>query len=179
MNELKRNILYNILMSENVDDELRDNIDFLISIIPEIKDTIGFNQLHPHHHLDVWEHTLDALSRSKMIFEIRLALLLHDIGKPHCYQFDGEVNHYRDHNRVSHTIAKNSLENLGYDGDTINTVCEIILRHDTPIHQGDIDADLKLSQMVFEVQCCDIYAHNPEYNKKRLEYIDRIAKMLN
>lgn len=45
MNELKRNILYNILMSENVADELRGNIDFLISIISEIKDTIGFNQL--------------------------------------------------------------------------------------------------------------------------------------
>ena len=56
---------------------------------------IGFEHKHPHHHLDVWNHTLLALSYSPKDFDIRLVLLLHDIGKPHSYQ-DEEIRHELD-----------------------------------------------------------------------------------
>ena len=46
---------------------------------------IGFDHKHPHHHLDVFNHTLYALSLSKKDFSIRMALLFHDISKPYCY----------------------------------------------------------------------------------------------
>ena len=78
--------LYGILMSDNIVESIKSNIDYILDLIPEIKYSIGFDQKHPHHHLDVWEHTLYALSLSEKDFEIRLALLLHDIGKPFYYQ---------------------------------------------------------------------------------------------
>lgn len=171
--------LYSLLMSEDVSTCLRDNIDFLISIIPSIKDIVGFDHNHPHHHLDVWEHTLKALYFSKPIFEVRLALLLHDIGKPHCFQFDGEVNHYKGHNKASYDIAKIVLSRLEYRDDTINTVCKIILKHDTPIRKKDIQENYDFSRLLFEVQRCDAYAHNPEYNEKRIKYISEIDELFN
>ena len=38
--------------------EVRDFYSFIMTFIPELKACVGFDQNHPHHHLDVWEHTL-------------------------------------------------------------------------------------------------------------------------
>ena len=85
-------LLQNILTSNNVIESTNNNIYILLGIIPELKDMMGFQHNHPHHHLDVWNHTLLALSLSEPIFDIRLCLLLHDIGKPHSYQIDNNID---------------------------------------------------------------------------------------
>ena len=43
-----------ILLSGNI----LENMDFLLSVIPELKFMVGFNHKHPHHHLDVWNLSL-------------------------------------------------------------------------------------------------------------------------
>ena len=68
-----------ILLSDDVVKSIKENLKYLEEIIPEIKCMYGFEQHHPHHHLDVWNHTLLALSLSKKDFDVRLCLLLHDI----------------------------------------------------------------------------------------------------
>ncbi|MCX6717479.1 MAG: HD domain-containing protein [Candidatus Taylorbacteria bacterium] len=58
--------------------------DLLKYIIPELEKTIDVKQGGAHKY-DVWEHSLIALQHSadkKWDLEIRLAVLLHDIGKP-------------------------------------------------------------------------------------------------
>lgn len=85
-----------ILTSENVVDCINNNLEYLLTIIPELKFMLGFLHKHPHHHLDVWEHTLLALKLSENDFEIRLTLLLHDIGKPFSYQ-EGKIRHFKNH----------------------------------------------------------------------------------
>jgi len=97
-------ILKNILMQEDVALSIKENKAILFDIIPELKDMVGFEHNHPHHHLDVWEHTLLALSKSPKDFELRLVLLLHDIGKPHSYQ-DEEIRHFRNHPLKSAEIS--------------------------------------------------------------------------
>ena len=57
--------LKTILTSDNVSKEILKNIDYILTLIPEIKPMIGFNQKHPHHNLDVFMHTLKALENSK------------------------------------------------------------------------------------------------------------------
>ena len=171
----KKEILQNILMCDNVVENLRSNLLNLTLIIPEISDMIGFEHKHPHHHLDVWEHTLCALNYSPKNFDIRLILLLHDIGKPHSFQ-DNEVRHFKGHPEMSANITKYVLKRLGYEDDYITYICEIISRHDTPLTEENIVANIDLSKVIFNVQKCDALAHNPAKNKKRLEYIETITK---
>ena len=70
-------------MSDDIIKSISDNKIELLNLIPELAVMFGFNHHHSHHHLNVWNHTLLALKSSQSDFEVRLALLLHDIGKPY------------------------------------------------------------------------------------------------
>ena len=47
-------------------------------------------QYNPHHDKDVFYHSLCVMENSPPILEIRLAALLHDIGKPKAFTLDEE-----------------------------------------------------------------------------------------
>lgn len=172
-------ILYCALMNQNPTNGVRERLDNILKIIPEIKSMIGFNHKHPHHHLDVWEHTLLALSVTPNDFEIRLAILLHDIGKPHCFIEQNGVRHFYGHPKRSAQISKIILDRLEYTDEFIDTVCKIILLHDDKITPELAIDKPSLAKKIFEVQKCDVFAHNPEKNKKRLEYIKTTTQIFN
>ena len=169
--------LQEILLSENVVDIINDNIYYLQQIIPEIKYCIGFDQNHPHHHLDVWEHTLLALSMSEKDFDIRLCLLLHDIGKPFSYQ-DEEVRHFKNHAKVSAEMSKEILQRLGYDEKYVSYICSLIEKHDTMIDDNNIKNKYEFYLKLFKIQKCDALAHHPDKLEKRKEYLDQLQKKL-
>ena len=165
--------LLEILTSDNLIEEIDKNMDYLISTIPELKYMIKFPHNHPHHHLDVWEHTKLALSLSNNDLDVRLALLLHDIGKPFSYQ-DEEVRHFHGHAEVSSKMSKKILKRLNFDNTYINKISKLIELHDTEITLEDIEEDLEFTLKRLEVQRCDALAHNPKYLEKRIEYLERI-----
>ena len=175
---MEKEKLVNILMNDNVVDNINDNFDELINLIPEIKDMIGFKHNHPHHHLDVWNHTLLALSISPKNFDIRLTLLLHDIGKPHSYQ-DEEVRHFRGHAKKSAEIAFSILSRLNFSNIDILKLCYLIREHDTPINEEEIIYNKELANIKFKIQLCDGLAHNPLYLEKRIKYFLYINEKLN
>ena len=162
--------IYKILMCDDVLKSINDNLEELIFIIPEIKDMIGFEHKHPHHHLDVWNHTLLALSLSEKDFIIRLVLLLHDIGKPHSYQ-DSEVRHFKNHPVMSAEISINILKRLEFSDSDIYTICYLIKEHDSPIKDEEIVVDKDLALTKFKIQLCDALAHNPLKLEKRINYL--------
>ena len=55
---------------------------------PELLPMVGFDQRNRHHCYDVWEHTLRVLAAVPPELELRLAALLHDVGKPNCFTVD-------------------------------------------------------------------------------------------
>lgn len=171
--------LYEILTSEDVVSSIKQNLDYILELIPEIKYMIGFEHKHPHHHLDVWEHTLYALSLSENNFEIRLCLLLHDIGKPFSYK-EGEdgVRHFNGHPKVSAQMSKEILTRLNLDEKLIEEMCYLIEFHDMPISEKAIKTDYKLSIKRYKIQECDVLAHNPDKLEKRKEYLVKIKKKL-
>lgn len=171
-----KEFLNELLTGENVVQKIRGNMFALCLVMPEISDMIGFEHKHPHHHLDVWEHTLYALSVSDDDFDVRLALLLHDIGKPHSFQ-EGDVRHFKGHPDMSAKISAQILKRLGYSKKYSNYICEIIKKHDTPLTEEDIFSDPKTAKTIFEVQKCDALAHNPEKNQNRLKYIESIENV--
>ena len=117
-----KEILYSILMNNNVVYSIENNLEPLLNLIPELKDTIGFDHKHPHHHLDVWNHTLCALSHAPSNFDLRLVLLLHDIGKALDHDMEGT------HVEIGVDVLKKYKENhftdiniFDLDGRLINT----------------------------------------------------------
>ncbi len=62
----------------------------IFAILPELFPMEGFLQYNPHHDRDVWEHTCAAVEASSPELAVRLAMLLHDCGKPGCFTLDGE-----------------------------------------------------------------------------------------
>lgn len=166
--------LEEILTSDDVISSINNNLDYLLEIIPEIKDMIGFDQKHPHHHLDVWEHTLYAISMSDNDFEIRLVLLLHDIGKPHSYIEKDSIRHFPNHGAVSAIMSKKILRRLNYPEEFIKEVCYLIKEHDKPITKEEISSNYTLAYKKYLVQKCDALAHNPDKLEKRKKYLKRI-----
>ncbi|HAB66281.1 MAG TPA: hypothetical protein DCE23_02835 [Firmicutes bacterium] len=169
--------LETILLSDNIVDEINNNLSTLLELIPEIKPMINFPQSHPHHHLDVWNHTLLALSKSKKDLTIRLSLLLHDIGKPHSYQ-DEEVRHFKNHANVSSIIAADILTRLEYPEDYITTICLLIKYHDTKITEEQITSNRDFYSILYQIQYCDALAHHPDKLEKRIAYLNSINELL-
>lgn len=172
-----KEFLVELLARENLADEIKRESERLFLAVPELEAMVGFEHCHPHHHLDVWEHTLLALSLSKNQLTTRMALLLHDIGKPSSYQEEGSVRHYKGHAERSAELAQAILNRLRFEEDFVNEVIALIRHHDIPLSEEEIDKSPRLSREIFDVQRCDALAHNPEYNQKRLAYIEKIEKI--
>ena len=171
-----RETLEHILMPENIFGRLplkEEDKETVLRIIPELQDEIGFKQNNPWHIYDVWEHTLAALERSNSDLEIRLTMLLHDIGKPYSYQEDGEIRHFKGHASKSAEISKTILKRLGYDEEEINRICYLISNHATIINPDSVNYNnLDLTNKLLKVQYYDAYAYNPQYGipmMKKLE----------
>lgn len=168
--------LYEILTNDNIVVSINDNLNYLLKLIPELRSMIGFEHNHPHHHLNVWNHTLYALSLSENDFEIRLSLLLHDIGKPFSYT-DGDVRNFNGHPEVSYKMSKIILKRLDFEDDFIEEVCYLIKYHDTPISKKDISENYDLSYKRYLIQFCDAMAHNPDKLEKRKKYLEKTKIM--
>ena len=94
-----------------------------------------------HHHKDVYQHTLTVLEQaigyetSRGNLEapdliVRLAALLHDIGKPATRKLEGGgVVSFYHHDVVGAKLAKKRLRALRFDNDTINAVARLIELH--------------------------------------------------
>lgn len=175
---MQKEILEKILMSDCPIDSIYNNMDIMLRLIPEIKDMICFEHKHPEHHLDVWEHTLLAISLSPKDFETRLVLLLHDIGKPHSYQ-DKKVRHFKGHPRVSAAMSYHILKRLNFNDVEIEWLCYLIKEHDSPISKKEIANNRELAKKRFGIQFCDCLAHNPTKLEKRINYLNYINERLN
>ncbi|CAB5056509.1 unannotated protein [freshwater metagenome] len=121
-----------ILMSPNP----RTGITILVDtglaeiVIPEIP-KLRLEVDEHHHHKDVYEHSITVLEQAIMQEErlgganliIRLAALLHDIGKPKTRSFiEGGGVSFHHHEVVGARLAKKRLQELRFDGDTIEAV---------------------------------------------------------
>ncbi len=173
MDEIREKI-NTILLTQTI----TENTDFLISTIPELRFMVGFDHRHPHHHLDVWNHTLEVVKNiDSKDLELKMAALLHDIGKPFSYQ-DSEVRHFHGHPEVSYQMTKEILKKLGYEEDFIDNVSYLVRMHDTIIHPNELDNDFELIEKRLKLQYADALAHHPDKVGKRIEKLDSIKAML-
>ncbi len=114
--ERVRDELCKILKSDFPADgiKLLYNSDLLQYIIPELLETRGVEQAG-HHTKDVWNHSLDSLAGCPAKDAIiRLATLLHDIGKPIAQRIkQGKITFY-GHEVVGARMVKKIAERLKF-----------------------------------------------------------------
>ena len=176
--KLSREKINKILNTDNSVMSINENIKYLLDVIPELNYMIGFEHKHPHHNLDVWQHTLEALNNlNTNDLEIKMAVLLHDIGKPFSYQ-DDEVRHFHGHPEVSYEMTKKILVRLGYNEEFIKNVSYLVKTHDTIIDVNNLDNTLEMTKKRLQVQYADAKAHHPDTVDKRINFLNNIEKQL-
>ena len=106
-------------------------------VIPEIP-KLRLEVDEHHHHKDVYEHSITVLEQAIKQEErlgganlvIRLAALLHDIGKPKTRNFiEGGGVSFHHHEVVGARLVKKRLQELRFDGDTIEAVVLLTALH--------------------------------------------------
>ncbi|MDP9023479.1 MAG: CCA tRNA nucleotidyltransferase [Actinomycetota bacterium] len=83
-----------------------------------------------HRHKDVYAHTLAVVDNCRPDRTLRLAALLHDIGKPQTRRIhpDGTVT-FHHHEVEGARMARERLRALRYDKQTINDVSNLVFLH--------------------------------------------------
>ena len=94
-----------------------------------------------HHHKDVYEHSLTVLRQAISLensrhpgsdpdVPLRIAALLHDIGKPRTRKLeDGGAVTFHHHDVVGSRMARKRLQTLRFDTDTTDAVATLIELH--------------------------------------------------
>lgn len=152
---------------------LREFWDVCAVFLPELGRCVGFLQNSKYHCHDVFEHTLVALAYENTDDLItRLAILLHDIGKPLCYTEDEEGGHFKGHAPLGVKITDEILHRLRFDNDSIARLCKLVELHDLPIPATTrsvkrlmrklSDADI---MRLLEIKRCDRLAHAEAYRE--------------
>ena len=101
--------------------------DIVLPEIPKLRLEVDEH----HHHKDVYEHSITVLEQAMELEDrlsgpnlvIRLAALLHDIGKPKTRAFiEGGGVSFHHHEVVGARLVKKRLQALRFDNDTIDAV---------------------------------------------------------
>lgn len=104
--------------------------DVLCVLIPELAPCVGFRQWNYHHRYDVWEHTVRAVEAVPPTEPLRLAMLLHDIGKPAAFTMDKQlVGHFYGHAVIGAAMCEKLLRRLRYDNRTAELVTLLVREH--------------------------------------------------
>ena len=126
-----RDELMKILTSDHPDEGIVElfRLKLVKFAIPELTDLPGTIQDEQHRHKDVLAHTLRVLAGVPPDPVLRLAALLHDVGKPQTKSVtDGRIHFYR-HEDVGARMAREILRRLKFDNDTIQDVTKLVALH--------------------------------------------------
>jgi putative nucleotidyltransferase with HDIG domain len=133
-----------------------DKYGILDLIIPEIKKMRKLKQ-GPYHHLDVWGHSLETVKKLELLMNslkrnteirdylqeevsmgrrrcelIKLAALLHDIGKPKTFRIEGNRVRFHGHERVGSYMVGDIAVRLKLSNEEERILRKIIFLHLRP-----------------------------------------------
>lgn len=154
-------------------------------VLPELDDAFAAEQNHPHHIYNVGEHLMQCLLHTRADKSLRLAALLHDIGKPQTKTTDADgTDHFHGHVEVSEHMAAAILKRLKFDNDTITKVRKYVKYHDynaEPNAKAVRRAVNKIGEeyfpQVLELRRADTLGQSTYQQAEKLERIDEIARL--
>lgn len=180
--------LINILLEDKPSEAIRNNIDEIIKLIPELSLCIGFNQNNIWHVYDVFEHILHVVDGVPNDIILRTAALFHDIGKPFVYtQDENSVGHFYGHWIKSNEIFCAFAHKYNLDESIAKMISNLILYHDLNFNKID-DSELeKLINILgneginklFLLKRSDLLAQNEKFHYMLDDYEKQKNKVLN
>ena len=108
--------------------QIADATGIMGFVVPELS-ALKLQQDPVHRHKDVFSHTLAVIERTDPVPELRLAAMLHDIGKPKTRRIGPEGVSFHHHEVVGAKMAGERLRALRYPNEVVGTVTELIRMH--------------------------------------------------
>lgn len=179
--ELKR-----LLVGEQAAEILSRHVSIVGEILPELLPMLNFEQHHPYHHLDVFQHAMTAVQVVQPTLPLRLAALLHDCGKPFCFTEDERgTGHFYGHAHQSAEIAKQCMKRLKVEHKTSELVQQLIRHHGDVLEANEKQLKRKLNrfgtdfiQNLLALQRADVSAKHPSIQQERMLKLSQIEKKL-
>ncbi len=156
-------------------------------VIPELLPMAGFDQRNIRHDKDVLEHSLAVVEGVPPRLNVRLGALLHDVAKPRtCTVDESGVGHFYSHHLGGREMAKNILNRLKYDKQTIDDVVILVGEHMSRFAKI---RDVGLKKLVnrvgehnledlYDLQKADIMGSAPPFDFSGLEWMQSRIKQI-
>lgn len=163
--------------------------EIIFEIIPEMRATDHCEQNNPWHIYDVYTHTIHAIGECTTDDPIiRLAILLHDIGKPVVKTTDENGrDHFSKHAIKSSNMAEKIMKRMKFSNQEIINVSRLILYHD--VFYETMNNPRKTVRKVLaalgeirfmqhlEIRKADIMAQTKDGMNERLEKVKKIKEI--
>lgn len=124
--------------------ELMLSTGLLAITCPEMIESVGCEQ-NRHHQYDVWGHAMACLDAAEPEPVLRVAALLHDVGKPRTRKMGDKTNDWTfyDHERVGAEMAEPILARLKFSNDERDRVVRLVRHHLVCYSDGWSDAAVR------------------------------------
>ncbi|MFG6370052.1 MAG: HD domain-containing protein [Lachnospiraceae bacterium] len=175
------------LLLSNHPDFMRDAYTLGITkiVLPELDAAFLTPQHNPHHCYNVGEHLMQTLLHIRADKALRVAALLHDIGKPAARTTDAAgIDHFHGHVEQSEAIATDILKRLKFDNDTITKVQKYIRYHDDKPEPNARSVRRSIHRIgteyfakVLELQRADALAQSNYQQQQKLARIDKTSRI--
>ena len=122
-----------IIMAEKAADgiELLRELGLLKYIIPELLENYGVSQ-NKHHIYDCYQHAIKSLeftAKKKLNMYVRIAALLHDIGKPRSKAGEGDSATFYNHEMIGAKMTFQILNNLKFSKKEVEKITKLVRFH--------------------------------------------------
>ncbi|MEK7630228.1 MAG: HD domain-containing protein [Patescibacteria group bacterium] len=108
-----------------------EDLGLLRYVMPELREGIGCGQ-NKHHIYTVFDHNVRALNytaEKNYSLPVRLASLLHDVGKPRTKAGDGPDSTFYNHETVGARMTLKILDRLRFSKELIEQVAHLVRSH--------------------------------------------------
>lgn len=155
--------------------------------LPELP-RLAMEQDPDHHHKDVLAHTFAVVDKASPDLTLRLAALLHDIGKPDTREFGPGGVTFHHHEVVGARMARHRLRELRYPKEIVSDVSQLVFMHlrphtlklgwtDSAVRRYVRDAGPTLEKLN-ELVRCDVTTANKKREREIQARIDELEERI-
>lgn len=131
-------MLRDTLLGKRVTDALLLFRPILFELIPKLAEQDGYPQRSMIQEYPLFEHTAKSVGYAVPDLTIRLALLLHGIGKRDCEADRGTYNSYDGHGLRGAMLVREALNGFSVPEETAEEIEFLILHHDEEINEQNL-----------------------------------------